>query len=78
MAFNEKSSNEDVIGCHFKRFNIEEANYGVCEFFRNGIRVGKELIAEARLYPCIWVASGRAILEANLGDKEFSYMKGTL
>lgn len=75
-AFDEKSSSEDVIGCEFSRIKIEDISYGICQFFRNGRNVGKVCVAEGNTYPCIWVASGKALIETNMGEGAFKYRKG--
>ena len=63
-AFDEKTENGDVVGCHLYQLNYGGEIYAICDFYRNEVHVGQQqLITADMIYPCIWVASGKTVLQ---------------
>ena len=66
-GFDEKSKNGDVVGCHLYQLNLGGEIYGICSFYLNGVHVGQQqLITADNIYPCIWVASGKTVLQVRV------------
>ena len=75
MAFGEN----DVIGCHVVRRNIQGIEYTACQFSSNGERRGfSHLLGSNQLYPTIGVISPGTEMKVNLGAEQCQYPLGTL
>ena len=69
-----KYSTGDTVGCCFKRMRVSGKIYPFCFFTLNGKRMGPTWYTQyGNVFPAIQLPSQGAIVEANLGEKEYVY-----
>ena len=64
----------DTVGCLITRTRIAEKNIQMCSFTKNGKRLQPiRYLEEGEFFPTIGMGSNGALVEANLGEKEFLF-----
>ena len=70
----ETFTSNDVVGCQLKKLIIDDNEYGLCTFTKNGRVLGSgRFITWTEMYPTIGLASLGAIVQPNLSGTNFLY-----
>ena len=67
----------DMVGCYVRRITVDNMSFNMCQFFKNGDKVGPLRCLEGNsIYPAVAIASKSAEVVTNLGRDEFTYNLG--